>query len=78
MSRMLEAAGPSHCYNGDVQSESRARVSSGRPIRLALPAPDIVETVLANKHPADLTLKDLMLPFPVEWAGQRVRFGVRG
>jgi hypothetical protein len=34
-------------------------------------APDIVEAILAGKQPASLTLKDLMQPFPVEWAGQR-------
>ncbi|NMQ06245.1 hypothetical protein E4Q08_13800 [Candidatus Accumulibacter phosphatis] len=39
---------------------------------------DIVEAILAGRQPADLTLKDLMLPFPVEWAGQRVQFGVGG
>lgn len=27
---------------------------------------------------ASLTLRDLMLPFPVEWAGQRSQFGVAG
>jgi hypothetical protein len=43
---------------------------------LALLSPDIVEAILAGKQPADLTLKDLMLPFPVEWSGQRERFGV--
>jgi len=42
-----------------------------RVIRLALLAPDIVELVLAGKQPAALTLRDLMGPFPVEWAGQR-------
>ncbi len=46
-------------------------------IRLALLAPDIVEAVLAGKQPASLTLKDLMLPFPVEWAGQRLQFGMK-
>ena len=63
MSRMLEAAGPSHCYHADVQSESRARVSS---------------VALSGWRCWHLTLKDLMLPFPVEWAGQRERFGVAG
>jgi len=47
-------------------------------VRLALLAPDIVEAILAGKQPASLTLKDLMLPFPVEWAEQRVRFGMGG
>lgn len=45
---------------------------------MALLAPDIVEAILAGKQPASLTLTDLMLPFPVEWEGQGVRFGVGG
>ena len=47
-------------------------------MRLALLAPDIVEAILAGRQPASLTLKDLMAPFPVEWAGQRVLFGMGG
>jgi|ERR1017187_5954899 hypothetical protein len=40
--------------------------------RLVLLAPDIVEAIiLEGKQPAHLTLKDLMDPFPVEWAKQR-------
>ena len=34
------------------------------------------EAVLAGKQPADLTLKNLMAPFPVEWSGQRAQFGI--
>jgi hypothetical protein len=49
-----------------------------RVVRLALLAPDIVEAILAGKQPASLTLKDLMAPFPVEWSGQRERFGITG
>ena len=49
-----------------------------RVARLALLASDIVEAILAGKQPASLTLKDLMAPFPVEWAGQRVQFGMGG
>ena len=49
-----------------------------RLMRLALLALDIVEAILAGKQPANLTLKDLMAPFPVEWEGQRVQFGVSG
>ncbi len=51
---------------------------ASRIIRRALLAPDIVEEILARKQPASLTLKDLMAPFPVEWAGQRERFGTTG
>jgi hypothetical protein len=38
-------------------------------MRLALLALDIVEAILAGKQPANLTLKDLMAPFRVEWEG---------
>jgi len=30
-----------------------------------------VEAILEGRQPAHLTLKDLMDPFPVEWAKQR-------
>jgi hypothetical protein len=39
--------------------------------RLVLLAPDTVEAILEGRQPAHLTLKDLMDPFPVEWAKQR-------
>lgn len=42
-----------------------------RILRLVLLAPDIVEAILAGKHPAHLTMRELMEPFPVEWAAQR-------
>ena len=67
---------------GCLEEIARAEKIGGsfvsRNIRLTLLAPDIVEAILAGKQPADLTSKDLMLPFPVEWAGQRLRFGVGG
>ena len=67
---------------GCLEEIARAEKIGGsfvsRVVRLALLAPDIVEAILAGKQPASLTLKDLMLPFPVEWEGQRVRFGMGG
>jgi len=45
-------------------------------LRLALLAPDIDEAILAGTQPASLTVKDLMVPFLVEWARQRLQFGV--
>jgi hypothetical protein len=41
-----------------------------RVMRLALLAPEIVEEILEGKQPAHLTMKDLMVPFPVEWDRQ--------
>jgi len=49
-----------------------------RVIRLALLAPDIVEAILAGRQPAHLTFRDLMQPFPAEWSGQRLQFGIGG
>jgi len=43
--------------------------------RLVLLAPDIVEAILSGKQPAQLTMKDLLKPFPVEWSNQLSLFG---
>ena len=44
----------------------------GRILRLTLLAPDIIETLLNGRQPANLQLADLLKPFPVEWERQRV------
>ena len=75
--RLLEN-GTYGCLEEIAKAEKIGSSFVSRIIRLALLAPDIVEAILEGQQPASLTLKDLMLPFPVEWAGQRVRFGVRG
>ncbi len=49
-----------------------------RVIRLVALAPDIVEMILDGKQPADLTLKNLMAQFPVEWEEQRLLFAMIG
>ena len=38
-----------------------------RVLRMTLPAPEIVETVLAGKQPEELTMAKAMQPFPVDW-----------
>src|SRR5262245_59302518 len=43
----------------------------GRILRLTLLAPDIVETILNGRQPAQITLAGLMRPFAVEWMEQR-------
>ena len=68
--------GTYRCLEEIAKAEKIGGSFVSRIIRLALLAPDIVEAVLAGKQPAELTLKDLMAPFPVEWSGQRERFGV--
>ncbi len=75
--RLLEN-GTYGCLEEIAKAEKIGASFVSRLVRLALLAPDIVEAILVGTQPANLTLKDLMLPFPVEWAGQRVQFGVRG
>lgn len=45
-----------------------------RILRLTLLAPDIVEAILDGRQPANLTLADLMEPFPMVWSEQRERW----
>ena len=45
-----------------------------RLMRLAYLSPTIVEAILDGRHPAHLTMKDLMQPFPLEWAAQERLF----
>lgn len=66
------------CLDKIARAEKIGSSFVSRVIRLKLLAPDIVEAILAGRQPASLTLRDLMLLFPVEWAGQRSQFGVAG
>jgi len=43
----------------------------GRILRLTLIAPDITETVLAERQPSTLQLDDLLKPLPAAWPLQR-------
>ena len=49
-----------------------------RILRLAYLSPALVEAILDGKHPAHLTMKDLMEPFPMEWERQREHFFGQG
>ena len=73
--RLLEN-GTYGCLDEIAKAERIGPSFVSRVIRLALLAPDIVEAILAGRQPAHLTLRDLMQPFPVEWAGQRLQFGI--
>ena len=42
-----------------------------RVLRLTLLAPEIVEAILDGRQAAEMTLRGLMGPFPVEWGEQR-------
>lgn len=46
-----------------------------RILRLTLLAPDIQEAILMGTHPANLSLADVMGPFPHAWEVQRKQFG---
>ena len=54
---------------GDAENISKSYVS--RILRLALPAPDIVEAILAGRADQGLTLDRLERPLPMSWAEQR-------
>lgn len=45
-----------------------------RIMRLALLSPAIVEAILDGRHPAHLTMKDLLEPFPLDWGEQHRHF----
>jgi len=71
--RMLEDG--DYTTLGDLaKAENLNPTYVSRLVRLALLAPDIVESIMAGLQPAHLTMKDLMDPFPMEWAKQRAYF----
>ncbi len=45
-----------------------------RVLRLTLLAPDIVEAILDGKQGPEVTLAQVLEPFPVEWSEQRIVF----
>ena len=45
-----------------------------RVLRLTCLSPRIIEAILDGKHPAKVTMKNLMAPLPVEWGEQEQRF----
>lgn len=71
--RLLEN-GTYTCLDDIARSEKIGASFVSRYHRLVLLAPDIVEAILDGRQPAQLTLKDLMVPFPVEWERQRSLF----
>lgn len=46
-----------------------------RVMRISLLSPDIIEAILDGRHPAHLTMKDLLEPFPLDWTEQWHEFG---
>jgi len=45
-----------------------------RILRLAYLSPVVVQAILDGKHPAWLTMKELMVPFPMDWRLQENKF----
>jgi hypothetical protein len=56
-------------------AENIERGYLGTLLRLTLLAPDIVEVVLEERQPADLTLPRLLGPYPTSWSDHRALFG---
>jgi len=71
--RLLEN-GTYGCLDEIAKAERIGPSFLSRIIRLASLAPDIVDVILDGRQAAQLTLKDLMCPFPVEWERQRDKF----
>jgi hypothetical protein len=59
------------CLDDIAKAEKIGASFVSRYYRLVLLAPDIVEAILDGRQPAQLTMKDLLVPFPVEWKDQR-------
>ena len=59
-----------------AKSENLSPSFVSRILRLAYLSPTVVEAILDGKYPAQLTMKDLMEPFPMEWDAQAKHFGI--
>jgi hypothetical protein len=57
-----------------AKSENISPSFVSRILRLAYLSPTVIEAILDGKYPAQLTMKDLMEPFPMEWSMQEKIF----
>ena len=64
------------CLDDIARSEKIGASFVSRYYRLVLLAPDIVEAILDGRQPAQMTVKVLLKPFPVEWDRQRRQFSI--
>ena len=64
------------CLDDIARSEKIGASFVSRYYRLVLLAPDIVEAILDGRQPAQMTVKELLLPFPVEWDRQRRQLSI--
>ncbi|MFZ9683956.1 MAG: hypothetical protein ACO3BE_01050 [Gemmobacter sp.] len=67
--RMLES-GEFATIGELAQCDGIAPSYTTRVLRLTLLAPDIVEAILDGRHGAEVTLAQVLAPFPVEWMKQ--------
>ena len=67
--RMLES-GQFATINELAEHEGIAPSYMTRVLRLTLLSPDIVEAILDGRQGPEVTLRQLLEPFPVEWEGQ--------
>jgi hypothetical protein len=58
------------CLDDIAKAEKIGASFVSRYYRLVLLAPDIVEAILDGRQPAQLTMKDFLQHFPVEWGRQ--------
>ena len=61
------------CLDDIARAEKISASFISRHYRLVLLAPDIVEAILEGRQPAQLTMKDLLEAFPLEWKVQRLQ-----
>ena len=73
--RLLEN-GTYTCLDDIARSEKIGASFVSRYYRLVLLAPDIIEAILDGRQPAQMTVKELLLPFPVEWDRQRRQLSI--
>lgn len=64
------------CIDDIARGEKIGASFVSRIVKLALLAPVIVDAILEGKQPANVTLGELMKPFPVEWDRQLSLFDV--
>lgn len=57
-----------------AKSENISPSFVSRILRLAYLSPTVIEAILDGKYPAQITMKDLMEPFPMEWSMQEKIF----
>ena len=57
-----------------AKSENISPSFVSRILRLAYLSPTVIEAILDGKYPAQLTMKDLMEPCPMEWELQAEHF----